>query len=93
MFDRVLLLCLAFSMSRFSLQECIEFVELYMKNHDSVVHTFREYKRSRNIRDSNHPISRQTLLNLIKRWRETGNVADSSGRGRKSISNETVETI
>lgn len=27
-------LCLAFSMSRLSLQERIEFVELYMKNHE-----------------------------------------------------------
>ena len=42
---------------------------------------------------TNDPISRQTLLNLIKRWRETGNVADSSGHGRKRISIETVETI
>ena len=80
-------------MSRLSLQERIEFVELYMKNNESVVQTFREYKRRHNIKDSNDPISRQTLLNLIKRWRETGNVADSSGRGRKRISNETVETI
>ena len=64
-----------------------------MKNHESVVQTFREYKRSNNIRDSNDPMSRQTVLNLIKRWRETGNVADSSGRGRKRISNETVKTI
>ena len=86
MFDRVYYLCLAFSMSRLSLQERIEFVELYMKNHETVVQTFRECKRSHNIRDSNDPISRQTLLNLINRWRETGNVADSSGRGRKRIS-------
>jgi hypothetical protein len=80
-------------MSRIELADRITLIELYFKNGESVAQTFRAYKTLKNMKGSGDPFHRQTLLNLVHRFRETGNVADLKGRGRPTIAEDVVEAV
>ena len=63
-------------MSRLNISDRALLVELYFKSDDSVSAAFSKYRSIKGIKSGTDPCTRRTLLNLVKKFRTTGNLAD-----------------
>ncbi len=66
-------------------------VRLYYENQHSESLAFRRYQSVRNVKKP--PCTRQTLLNLVKKFEETGNLCDRKRSGRPQVQPEVIESI
>ena len=65
-------------MSRIDIADRSLLVELYFKSDESVNLTFKKYRKIKGIKNSINPCKRSTLINLVKKFRESGSLKDLS---------------
>ena len=66
-------------------------IKLFYQNGSNLSIALREYRRLNCLRKG--PMSRQALKKMIQKFEETEVLGVMRGRGRKRISNETVEEV
>ena len=69
----------------------IELIFLYAQNHESCLQTLRAYKTKHKLHRD--PFAVTTIQRLVTRFKATGSVNDSPGKGRKSLREEREEEV